>query len=182
MRGRVFVRAVFGYEKQYAVSNTGNIYSFERNGNWRFVKLKPTINHNGYERVTLFNNSKRRSFFVHRIVAENFLDNPENKRTVNHINAIKTDNSIKNLEWATHSENTQHAVDNNLAHRAKGSEMSKVLKEEDILNIIELRRSGMTHKSIGIALGRPATTIQSILNGRRWSHITGIKYKIDKPL
>ena len=182
MNGRIFVRAVKGFERQYAVSNSGEIFSFTRNGNWTLRKLKPQINHNGYEKVTLITNNKRSYYFVHRIVADNFLDNPENKRTVNHVNAIKTDNLIKNLEWSTHSENAQHAVDNNLAHRAKGSEMSKVLKEDDILNIIKLRKSGMTHKSIGIAVGRPATTIQSILNGRRWSHITGIKYKIDKPL
>ena len=87
-----------------------------------------------------------------------------------------------NLEWATQSENTQHAVDNNLIRRAKGEDMSRVLTESDIVEILRLRSKGMTQKEIGVKIGRPTSTIQCILNGRRWSHITGIRFGIDKPL
>lgn len=172
---RVFVRTVYGFDREYVVSNNGDVFSLPRRGAWKTKKLKPQINHNGYERVTLLKNGNRSYLFVHRIVADNFIENPLTKRTVNHKDGIKTNNNVENLEWATHSENAQHAVDNNLTHRAKGEEMSKVLTETDIHKILELRKCGMTYKAIGELVGRPKSTIQSIMNGRRWNHITNIK-------
>ena len=172
---RVFVRPVFGFEENYIISNNGEIYSMPRKGNWKLKKIKPSLNHKGYERVTLSKEGKRHYFFVHRLVAYTYMDNPDNKKTINHIDGCKTNNSIENLEWATHSENSQHAVDNNLGKRAKGQDMSKVLTEKDIYKIMDFRSKGMTYKDIGLSMGRPLSTIQSILNGRRWNHITKIK-------
>lgn len=179
---RVYVRPIQGYEGEYVVSNRGDIFSLERFGNWRTLRLKPRISHNGYERVTLTKNNSRGYFFVHRLVALAFIENPYMKATVNHIDGNKTNNHVGNLEWATQSENSQHAVDNNLTYRAKGEEMSKVLTEKDVTKILDLRKSGMTHRMICEEIGRPQSTVQCILNGRRWSHVTGIRYGIDKPL
>ncbi|QXM18505.1 HNH homing endonuclease [Acinetobacter phage Phab24] len=179
---RVFVRPVVGFEKEYVVSNSGDVYSIPRKGTWVLKKLTPQINHNGYKRVTLTKGGKRNYLFIHRIVAITFIDNPLNKSTVNHIDGVKFNNNLLNLEWATQSENTQHAVDNNLIRRAKGEDMSRVLTESDIVEILRLRSKGMTQKEIGVKIGRPTSTIQCILNGRRWSHITGIRFGIDKPL
>lgn len=93
----------------YYITDTGDVYSrIERNG-WRFKKLKPTKLNTGYLQVGLFKNKKRKFITVHRLVAEAFIPNPKNKRTVNHINGIHDDNHVKNLEWATDSENNLHA-------------------------------------------------------------------------
>jgi predicted N-acyltransferase len=100
------LRYISGYKGQYSASKDGKIFSHKRN---RF--LNP-VNLKGYKRVKLrdFNNNQKVSNkLVHRLIAETFLDNPNNKLEVNHINNKRDDNRIENLEWATISENNQHA-------------------------------------------------------------------------
>jgi hypothetical protein len=68
----------------------------------------------GYQRVELYLNCIRKRILVHRLVAETFIANPENKKEVNHKNGLKYDNRMENLEWVTPEENSQHAVDTGL--------------------------------------------------------------------
>lgn len=91
-----------GYEGLYQVSNLGRIRRDKK------IK-KPHVDHGGYLTVWLCKHSVQKCLKVHRLVASAFLSNPEGKRTVNHINGVKTDNRVENLEWATHSENINHA-------------------------------------------------------------------------
>lgn len=121
-----------GYEGLYQVSNLGEIRSldhttiirddkknrvYERRKKGRI--LKPFSSKRGYLKVTLTKNKKTKDVKIHRIVATTFLDNPLNKRDINHKNGIKTDNRIVNLEWATHQENMQHAFKTGLISKFK---------------------------------------------------------------
>lgn len=103
---------VIGYEGIYQVSNLGRVKGLERRVNtWNAYKtiqekiLKP-CNHRGYLYVTL----QKKQFAIHRLVAQAFLPNPDNKPQVNHINEIKSDNNVKNLEWVTAKENINYGT------------------------------------------------------------------------
>ena len=96
-------KAVNGFD-EYFVSNKGRVYSKKRN-----KYLKPLCSETGYLKVGLWNKSKRKVVKIHRLVAEAFIENSNNKKCVNHIDGNKQNNCVSNLEWATHSENTKHA-------------------------------------------------------------------------
>jgi hypothetical protein len=100
-------KPVADFEGLYEVSNFGKVRSLYRNG----TNGKCMMAHHcrGYERVNLWKNGQLTHKLVHRMVAEAFIPNPENKPQVNHINGNKADNNVSNLEWVTASENQIHA-------------------------------------------------------------------------
>lgn len=117
-------KSVIGYEGMYEVSNTGNVRSVDRRvstnikfNTSRVIKGKPldmNLKHTGYYSVDLCKNGKVKTESVHRLVAIAFIPNPNNSKVVNHINGIKTDNRVENLEWVSYKDNHWHARKNNL--------------------------------------------------------------------
>ena len=99
-------KPIQGYEGLYAVSSKGRVMNIETGR-----ILKHGIYSNGYANVCLYNgDGKRKWIKVHRLVAEAFIDNPDNLAQVNHRNEIKTDNRVENLEWVTASKNIRHSI------------------------------------------------------------------------
>ena len=97
------IRDVVGYEGLYGVTKNGQVWSYKLN---RF--LRHGTRYDVYQLVTLTKDEKSRIKSVHRLVAEAFIPNIDKKPQVNHINAIKSDNNLENLEWVTNSENVKH--------------------------------------------------------------------------
>lgn len=109
-------KSIKGFENLYEVSNLGNVRSLDRVvSHERFGTYKRKGNllkqafDKGYLFVRLYNETENKIIRTHRLVAETFITNPEKKRTVNHINGIKSDNRVCNLEWNTYSENLKHS-------------------------------------------------------------------------
>ena len=109
-----------GFEDYYLIDSLGNIISLPRlsNNKNQFSKgyqvLGTKINKEGYINVTVCANNKNKTLLLHRLVAETFIPNPNNLPCVNHIDGNKLNNSIENLEWVTHKQNSKHAYDNNV--------------------------------------------------------------------
>lgn len=117
----------------YLVSTLGNVDSVKRKKRRR---LSPTVGKRGYLKVTLCINEKQKTFNVHRLVALAFIPNTDNKPEINHINGIKTDNRVENLEWTTRLENQQHACAIGL--QKTGEEAPRaILSNEQIVYIRE---------------------------------------------
>ena len=103
-----------GYE-EYSVDTNGVVYG--KNGK----PLKYSLNHSGYCIINFIVNNKRKGFAIHTIVAKQFLENNDPRKTqVNHIDGDKTNNKVENLEWTTPLENTRHSIDV-LLHRKNGA-------------------------------------------------------------
>lgn len=91
---------------EYYISEYGDVYSVKNN-----IILHQFLDKNGYYYISFRSGKEEKKIKIHRIVAETYIENPENKPQVNHKNGIKTKNHKSNLEWATASENTQHSFD-----------------------------------------------------------------------
>jgi hypothetical protein len=167
---------IIDYEGLYQVSNFGNVKSLgnEFTRKERLLKLSPQSK--GYLTVVLQKNTTRKMVLVHRLVAEYFIPNIDNKPQVNHINGIKTDNRIENLEWVSHRENLNHAIENNLVLKGDKNPTSK-LKENEVIMIHNLLSKGVCIKALSKKYNVSFGTISGIRSGRYWEYLKLPKIK-----
>lgn len=156
----------------YRVSNYGRVkvLNRQRRGYSAILSLSTTASKSGYVMVQLYSNNKPKTFQVHRLVAQAFIFNLDKKPCVNHKNGVKTDNTIGNLEWVTHSENIKHAAET-FGHFSGVKSGRSKFTEEDVINIY---KSPKTHREIAseykvshsvIGFIKRKESYKSILNG-----------------
>lgn len=142
----------------YKISNTGIIV------NNKGIKLNigKRKSNSGYIQVRLFKDGKYYYKYLHRLIAETFIPNPNNYRTINHINGIKTDNNINNLEWASDAEQQRHAYLKSL------KPIGNSFTEEQLNEIYTMFfTKKLRPKEISNTLNRPFGTIKKICYGER---------------
>lgn len=156
------------YPKWFITEN-GELYSIARG---TLKKLKGYMA-SGYRKVEYHLRGKREYCFIHRLVAEAFLDKVEGCDVVNHIDGNKLNNHVSNLEWVTYSENSKHAQENNLTPKPPiryGSKNNKsILAEYQIKTIRKMFADGMSNKEIAEYYGVSRDCIYDIRTGRSWS-------------
>lgn len=166
-------KPIIGFEGSYEISSYGNVKTLSKrvisaihSSGYRMTKekaLKKVLNKNGYLYITISKNNKAYGRSVHRLVAIHFIANPNNCPEVNHINTIKTDNHISNLEWNTSVQNTQHAfITGHKASRVK-------LSIDKIIKIRELHLSGkLSNKEIGNIYNIKGEAVRRVIIGETW--------------
>jgi len=172
---------ITGYEGLYQVSTIGRVKSF--NGLWVEEKiLAPGANQpRGYLYVNLCKDGKRKNFYVHRLVAQTFISNSQNKLEVNHINGNKLDNRVENLEWATSSENHRHAYAMGLMKSGEEHPNSKLTNEQ--VRYIRANPDGLNTCELGRKFGVGDSAITEIQLGKKRKAAGGfVRGKIERRL
>lgn len=161
---------VKGFKGLYQVSNLGNVKRLISERVFAERLIGRTIDRYGYVKRVLSKKGKNNYFTEHRLVAIAFINNPDNKATVNHINGIKTDNRVENLEWNTSKENKQHAVITGITNK-KGINHHKCKLTEE--QVHEIRKIGFsqTRMSLSKKYEVSRTNILGIIRGNFWKHI-----------
>ncbi len=152
-------RVYYGYNDRYEVSNLGRVKAHPFRRGSKTIILKGKIDKFGYRKVDFSINRKFKTLFVHQLVGILFIENPESKPFINHINGVKTDNRVVNLEWCTCKENINHAVQSGLWSR-------KTITTSDTADTIRDMRNSLSIREISKEVGVSAHVVSNILNGR----------------
>lgn len=188
-------KVVRGYRGRYSVSSLGNVRNSESGR-----LLKPCVAGKGYLSVKLSINGNVRRWYIHRLVLESFVG-PQAGAQANHLDGIKANNQLGNLEWCTHAENMAHAAKSGLmvsgdAHRwrkhpeivprgarhwmhlhperiPRGEDRSwqTHLTSADVLEIRRLASAGELHRDIAERFGLQRGSVSQIVTRKRWGHL-----------
>lgn len=156
------------FARKYSIDKVGNIFSSISN-----KLITPHLMECGYMRVKLLcDDGLRRSFLVHRVVALTYIHNPFNKSEVNHINGIKSDNRLSNLEWVTRSENQKHAFVSGLNSNSGINNGRSLLTVKEVLEIYWKLFNGARNSDVAKDYGISNTAVMEIKSKKNWTEVT----------
>jgi hypothetical protein len=177
--------SIKGYKGRYEVSTFGRVKSLSRrmyNHNGSFISkeriLRQNDHYSGYFGVSLSKNDVLKVFLVHILLATALYPNPKRKPQVNHKDTHKKNNRFNNLEWATRSENMQHAHDMGLMPSVKGElHPHATLTNAQVMDIFQ---SKLSVNETAIKHNISASHVRQIKSGFTWGHLTGKEYVVCK--
>lgn len=161
------VKEIKGFNGKYIISNTGEVKNVVTN-----KILTPGTTKFGYKRVNLRTpEGKCKSYFIHRLVAMNFIPNPNNYPEVNHIDCDRTNNNVNNLEWVNREQNIRHSF-------RTGNKSNKGIKNPNAklntADVIAIRAMHNTGRFSNVAISKMfnigSTSVDNIINGVTWSN------------
>lgn len=145
--------------EDYIITEKGEVINRHNNR-----KVKPQLNGKGYLRVSI----GKKLEFVHRLVAQTYIPNPDNKLQVNHKDGNKLNNCVENLEWVTNQENRNHAIDNDLHICGDRCSYAK-LTSKQVLEILNDNEHNFTE--LGKLFNVSRNTIADIKHNRTWKQL-----------
>ena len=161
-------------DEAYAISDDGRVWS-RKTSRW----LKPADNGKGYLFVHLYNGGQSTRHYIHRLVAQAYLENPDNLPQVNHKDGDKQNNSLQNLEWCDIKQNMRHAWDNGLclvwdkqvASVKKYNRTKRKLTDDQVLRVKALYNDGNSMRFIAREYGIHNGTVSQIINGKSYKDV-----------
>lgn len=167
---------IAGYRGLYQISNDGHIESC-RQGRWK--RMCFTLTRDGYLRVSLRLDGGRKTYCVHRLVAEAFIGPAPDNYETNHLDGNKLNNAVENLEWVTHTENLAHAERLGLMNRACGAKNGNSKLTVKQVQVIRhtYAQGKKTQAKIATMFGVSQAHVSEIVHCRVWRHIQGSTHK-----
>ncbi|MDB4340066.1 HNH endonuclease [Crocinitomicaceae bacterium] len=174
----VEVAFVSGFDDTYYISKSGSLFSTKKSRCRKvdgYYAPSGTIHANGYRYFTLMRNGKSVKEPAHRLVAYAFIENPESKPCVNHIDGNKLNNDLSNLEWVSYSENASHAYDLGLRKRDRpeasvaSAKRRSSITQDDAVGIVKALKKNpkLTYKQIGDMYGCKPNTVHRVITGKQ---------------
>lgn len=149
--------------QDYEITKDGKIISLKHN---KKREIKGYIDKYGYRRVLIYVNGKRKKYFVHRLVAEKYIPNPDNLPQVNHKDGDKLNNCVDNLEWVTPKENIEHAINKGF-RKANNTTVLNVNQVKEIKKLFETKSMKEIAEMYDVSL----SCIKHIHAGHTWSNV-----------
>jgi hypothetical protein len=166
---------ITGYEGMYKISNFGRVKSYKKRTGKGVIFLTTFLFSGStikYLIVHLSKNNNKKNCAIHRLVAQAFIPNPENKPQVNHLNNNPLNNHVDNLVWGTPSENMRHCVKQNRCNKPKGeTHHFHKLKVKEVLTIRSLRKNGSTYRELAETFRVGKRHIVNIVNKTSWEYL-----------
>lgn len=157
---------------RYIFYSDGSILAKNWKNSDKRVKMTPALSGGYLKTVFVTDSGVYKSKQVHRMIALAFIPNPENKPEVNHINGVKTDNRVENLEWVTHSENIIHSFKNKLQSNDGEKNPFSILTEKEVIEIrSKFKPRKYTREMLSKEYGVKACTIKDVVLRKSWKHI-----------
>lgn len=164
------------YEGLYEISKSGKIRSLDRythkKGHFRKGKEIKCHYECGYECIMISKDKKKKHNLVHRLMAKTFIPNPENKRTVNHIDGNKLNNNLSNLEWNTHKENIAHSYKMGMSNnRGEGNGRAKLTEKDVFFMRKSYGKDGITYLSLAKKFNITMAVARFAVKGITWKYL-----------